>query len=54
MEHFVKQFIWGISVLTAYLHYNNRINYSDINILCEGFMRDLLNILFDLKLRNPS
>lgn len=54
MERFVKQFIWGISVLTAYLHYNNRINYSDINILCEGFMRDLLNILFDLKLRNPN
>ena len=52
MEELVKQFIWGMSVLTAYLHYNNRINYSDVNILCEGFMRDLLNILFDLKLGN--
>lgn len=54
MEEFVKQFSWGISVLTTYLHYNNRSNYSDINILCEGFVRDLLNILFDLKLCNPG
>ena len=54
MEKIVKQFCWGISVLTAYLNYNNKINYSDINILSEGFVRDLLNILFDLNLSNPS
>lgn len=54
MEQIIKQFCWGISVLTAYLHYNNKINYSDINILSEGFVRDLLNTLFDLKLCNPG
>ena len=54
MEKIIKQFCWGISVLTAYLNYNSKINYSDINILSEGFVRDLLNILFDLKLSTPS
>ena len=54
MEKIVKQFCWGISVLTAYLSYNNKINYSDINILSEGFVQNLLNILFDLKLSKPS
>ncbi len=48
-EEIVKKFSWGISVLTAYLHYNNKINYTDINILSEGFVRDLLNILLNLK-----
>jgi len=54
MEQIIKQFSWGISVLTSYLRYNNKINYSDINILSEGFVRDLLNILFNLKLCNPG
>lgn len=51
-EELVKQFSWGISILTAYLHYNNKINYTDINILSENFTCDLLNILYDLELRS--
>ena len=47
-EEIVKQFSWGISILTAYLRYNNKINYTDINILSEGFVCDLLNILYEL------
>lgn len=53
-EEIVKQFSWGISILTAYLHYNNKINYTDINILSEGFVCDLLNILYDLELSNAK
>ncbi len=52
IEGIVKQFAWGVSILTAYLKYNNKINYTDINILSEGFSRDLLNILLGLKLKN--
>lgn len=53
-EELVKQFSWGISILTAYLHYNNKINYTDINILSEGFACDLLNILYNLELSNAK
>lgn len=47
-EEMVKQFIWGISILAAYLHYNNKINYTDINIISENFICDLLNVLYEL------
>ncbi len=50
-EELVKQFIWGLSILTAYLRFNNKINYTDINILSEGFICDLLNILYEFELK---
>lgn len=53
-EEILKQFSWGLSILTAYLHYNSKINYTDINILSEGFVRDLLNILYELELNNSK
>ncbi len=53
-EELVKQFSWGVSILTAYLHYNNKINYTDINIISEGFVCNLLNILYDLELCNAK
>lgn len=54
LEKLIKQFSWGISVLTAYLHYNNKINFSDINIVSEVFAQELLNIFFDLQLTKPK
>lgn len=50
MEELVKDFMWGISILAAYLHYNNKNNLTDINIISEAFVRDLLNILLDYDL----
>ncbi len=49
-ETFVKDFIWGMSVLSAYFSYNNKENLQDVNIFAESFVRDLMNILFDKKL----
>lgn len=53
-EEIVKQFTWGISILTAYLRYNNKINYTDINILSEGFVGDLLNILYEFDVKKSK
>lgn len=52
-EEFIKEFEFGISVLTAYLKYNNKENYTDINVITEGFIKELLNILFGWQLIVP-
>ena len=53
-EEFIKEFEFGISVLTAYLKYNNKENYTDINVITEGFIMELLNILFGWQLIVPQ
>ena len=53
-EEFIKEFEFGISVLTAYLKYNNKENYTDINVITEGFIKELLNILFGWHLIVPT
>ena len=45
-----KQFSWGISVLSAYMRYNTTKHYKDINILSEGFAKELFNILYEYDL----
>lgn len=50
-EEFRKHFGWGISVLTAYLQYNNKVNLTDIDIISESFACDLLNIFYNLNLK---
>ena len=45
-----KQFLWGISVLSAYMKYNKTKHYKDINIFSEGFAKELLNILYEYDL----
>ena len=49
-ETFVKGFMWGMSVLSAYFSFNNKENLQDVNIFAESFVRDLMNILFNKKL----
>ena len=41
-----KQFLWGISVLSAYMKYNKTKHYKDINIFSEGFAKELLRFLY--------
>ena len=53
-EKMTKQFLWGMSILTAYLQYNGKENLTDIHILSENSVRDLLNILFDLTLEKAK
>lgn len=49
-----KQFNWGMSVLSAYLKYNKKKQYSDINIISQGFVRDLLNNIYACDFRLPT
>ena len=37
-----ERFRWGISILDAYLYYNEKENFHDINIVSETFFSDLL------------
>ena len=53
-EEILKQFIWGMSVLDAYLYYNSVNNYTDIHILSEDFFGGLLNILYGYRLKNAN
>jgi len=53
-EKLIKRFLWGISILNSYIAFNSQLNYHDINILSENFMRDMLNILYSYRLINPK
>ena len=46
--------MYGMSVLSSYIHHSNCCNMQDINIISESFMADLLNILYGWKLRNAN
>ena len=53
-QKLVYRFLWGMSILNSYISFNKGLNYQDINILSENFMRDLLNILYGYKLENNN
>ena len=53
-ENIIKRFTMGISVLTAYIHYMGSLNMHDINISSEQFICDLLNILYNIDLKNAN
>ena len=53
-ENIIKRFTMGISVLTAYIHYMGSLNMHDINISSEQFICDLLNILYNVDLKNAN
>lgn len=53
-EEILKQFTWGISILDAYLYFNTVNNYTDIHIISENFICDLLNILYGHHLVNAN
>ena len=53
-ENIIKRFTLGISVLTAYIHYMGSLNMHDINISSEQFICDLLNILYNVDLKNAN
>lgn len=53
-ENVIKRFIMGMSVLTAYIYYTGNLNMHDINISAEQFMCDLLNILYNMDLKNAN
>ena len=40
-----ERFRWGFSILDAYLYYNGKENFHDINIVSENFCSELMNIL---------
>ncbi len=50
----LENFMYGMSVLSSYIHHSNCCNMQDINILSESFMADLLNILYGWKLQNAN
>ncbi|MBR3171715.1 MAG: pentapeptide repeat-containing protein [Lachnospiraceae bacterium] len=49
-----ERFRWGFSILDAYLYYNGKENFHDINIVSENFFSDLLNILYGYELVNAN
>ncbi len=49
-----ERFRWGISILDAYLYYNEKENFHDINVVSETFFSDLLNILYGYELVNAN
>lgn len=53
-EEILKKFMWGLSILNSYIEYNGKLNLHDINIFAETMMCDLLNILFNLGLKNAN
>lgn len=53
-ERIIKRFIWGISVLNSYIYYTGTLNMHDINITAEQFTCDILNLLYDVKLKNVN
>lgn len=50
----IQRFLWGTSILNSYISFNSQLNYHDINIFSENFMRDMLNILYGHKLINQN
>ena len=46
-KEIIDKFKWGMSVLYAYVKFNNKLNMQDINVYAETFMCDLINILYD-------
>lgn len=50
----IERFLWGISILSSYISFNSHLNYHDINIFSENFMRGMLNILYSDELINPQ
>jgi len=50
----INQFNFGISFLDAYIRLCNKTRLMDINILSEGFMCELLNILYGYELSNVN
>lgn len=53
-QELIQRFLWGISILNSYISFNSQLNYHDINIFSENFMRDMLNILYGHKLINRN
>ena len=53
-KEIIDKFKWGMSVLYAYVKFNNKLNMQDINVYAETFMCDLINILYDLNLKNSN
>ena len=53
-QNVIQKFIWGMTSLSSYIYFNNKINLYDINILSENSFRDLLNIIKDWKMRNTN
>lgn len=50
----INQFNFGMSFLDAYIRLCNKTRLMDINILSEGFMCELLNILYGYELSNVN
>lgn len=50
----LEKFIKGISSLSAYIYYTGKLNMYDIDIQAETFMCDLLNVLYDMELKNAN
>ena len=53
-EIYVKQIIGNLSVLKNEISLRNAINLYDINIVAEDFYAGLLNLIYDLKLKNVN
>ena len=53
-QKLIYRFLWGMSILNSYVLFNKDLNYQDINIMSENFMRDLLNILYGYELQNGN
>lgn len=53
-ERIIKRFTFGISVLTSYINCTGNLNMQDINIMSEQFVCDLLNLLYDIDLKNVN
>ena len=53
-QYVIQKFIWGMTSLNSYIYFNNLLNFRDINIFSENFIRDLLNIVDSLKLKNAN
>lgn len=53
-QELIQRFLWGISILNSYISFNSQLNYHDINIFSENFMRDMLNILYGHRLVNHN
>lgn len=53
-QELITRFLWGVSILNSYISFNSKLNYHDINIFSENFMRDMLNILYGYKLINEN
>ena len=50
----IQRFLWGMSILNSYISFNSELNFHDINIVSENFMRDMMNILYNINLESPT